>query len=342
MRFGLFGGAVRAHDGRLGDSQGYRRYIDYVIEAEALGYYGVYLVEHHFTGFGQVSASLNLLTYLAARTSTIRLGTAVIVVPWHNPVLLAEQAATVDLLSDGRLDFGVGRGYRFTEYHGFGLTPDELRERFDEAMSVIRTAWTTEGRFSHHGKYWTFEDVVVEPRPLQEPHPPIWIGAAGADSIRQAAEQGYKLFLDQVASFETIAERAALYRDTKTARGEPFSPNDIAVARTIHFAANQAEREAHYAKRAAAFQRLNEVSLSPAARAGANDVTTRLSPPGGADPRRAAEDAAIIGNPDECIERIRRLEAAGIGQVMLIDFEGSLDTLRTFAREVMPAFAQSD
>src|SRR5690349_22522652 len=121
MRFGLFGGATASPNATVSDSQVYGDFIDYVCEAEALGFESVFLVEHHFTGMGQVSASLDLLAYLAGKTRRMRLGTAVVVLPWHNPVLLAEQAATVDLLSDGRLDLGVGRGYRWNEFHGFCL-----------------------------------------------------------------------------------------------------------------------------------------------------------------------------------------------------------------------------
>ena len=116
MRFGLFGSAQARRPGpgaeMTDSSQGFREWIENNVEAEALGFHSTFVVEHHFTGFGQVSASLNLLTWLGARTSTLRLGTAVLVLPWHNPVLLAEQAATLDLLSGGRLDFGVGKGYR--------------------------------------------------------------------------------------------------------------------------------------------------------------------------------------------------------------------------------------
>src|ERR1700730_9252320 len=117
MQFGLFGAAQAQRGGPDVDSAaGFKDYIEYVIEAEALGYQSAFIVEHHFTGFGQVSATLNLLTWIGARTRTLRLGTAVIVLPWHNPVLLAEQAATVDLLSGGRLDFGIGKGYRHNEF----------------------------------------------------------------------------------------------------------------------------------------------------------------------------------------------------------------------------------
>src|SRR5690348_1288091 len=114
MRFGLFGSATARHGGPDVDSgQGYRQFVDYNVEAEALGYYSTFLVEHHFTGFGQVSASLSLLTWVAAKTRTLRLGTAVLVLPWHNPVPLAEPAATLHVLSGGRLDFSVDKGYRY-------------------------------------------------------------------------------------------------------------------------------------------------------------------------------------------------------------------------------------
>jgi hypothetical protein len=122
MRIGIFGGA-QANSPRPGAvmGQGFHDFIDFNVEAEALGYHSTFLVEHHFSGWHQVSATLTLLTWLAARTRTLRLGTAVMVLPWHNPVILAEQAATLDLMSDGRLDFGVGKGYRYSEFKGFSV-----------------------------------------------------------------------------------------------------------------------------------------------------------------------------------------------------------------------------
>src|SRR5436309_4460091 len=138
MQFGIFGSA-QASTQDLGPEtgQGFRDYLDHAVEAEALGYRSSFLVEHHFTGWNQVSATLMLLTALAMRTSTLRLGTAVIVLPWHNPVLLAEQAATLDLISGGRFDFGVGKGYRHSEFHGFRIAPEEAEARFDEAIALM-------------------------------------------------------------------------------------------------------------------------------------------------------------------------------------------------------------
>ena len=163
MRFGLFGAAQAQRGGApdVDSAAGFNDYIEYLIEAESLGYHSSFIVEHHFTGFGQVSATLNLLSWIGAKTTTLRLGTAVVVLPWHNPVLLAEQAATVDLLSGGRLDFGIGKGYRHNEFAGFRIPMEEGGARFEESIDIITKAWTSNERFSFHGKFWQFDDIVV-------------------------------------------------------------------------------------------------------------------------------------------------------------------------------------
>src|ERR1041385_8897383 len=142
MRFGLFGSA-QADTGDLGPEtgQGFRDYLDFSVEAEALGFHSTFLVEHHFTGWNQVSATLTLLTALAMRTTTLRLGSGVMVLPWHHPVLLAEQAATLDLISGGRLEFGVGKGYRHSEFKGFGIPQQQAEARFEEALAAIQRRW---------------------------------------------------------------------------------------------------------------------------------------------------------------------------------------------------------
>ncbi|MBM3140533.1 MAG: LLM class flavin-dependent oxidoreductase [Chloroflexi bacterium] len=329
MRFGLFGGPSRgAHPD---DAAAYAAYLDAVVEAEALGFTGVYLVEHHFTGRGQPSASLALLAHLAARTRTMRLGTAVVVVPWHHPLLLAEQAATVDVLSGGRFDLGVGRGYRDYEFRGFGIDAAEAAERFDEAMAVLRLAWTAGGRFSHHGRHWRFEDVLVEPAPVQRPHPPLWMGAASHRSIERAAREGYRLFLDQVGTFEQTAARGAAYRAAKQAAGFASSQDDVAVTRGLRIATSRAERDALVERQLATLTFLADASAPPRPDGPTNPF---YSPP--QTRRETVEAGAIIGTPDECIERLGRLRAGGIERVL---FSGAtLEELRLFAREVMPAF----
>src|ERR1700676_762238 len=162
MLFGLLGSAEAGGAG----GRGFHNYVEYNIEAEALGYYSSFLVEHHFTGWSQVSATLQLLNWVAARTTTLRVGTAVMVLPWHNPVLLAEQAATLDVLSGGRLDLGVGKGYRYNEFKGFGIPIEESDARFEEALTILAKSWTCTERFSYQGAFWKFEDIIVEPAPF--------------------------------------------------------------------------------------------------------------------------------------------------------------------------------
>src|SRR5579859_1002670 len=141
MRFGLFGGPGTG-------GAGYDAFADYAVLAEELGFASVFLTEHHFSGLGQASSPLTILAHLAGRTRTLRLGTAVTVLPWHNPITVAEQAATVDVLSNGRLDLGVGRGFRAAEFDGFEQSMDEAGARYEEALEVILRAWTQSGRWS--------------------------------------------------------------------------------------------------------------------------------------------------------------------------------------------------
>jgi len=349
VKFGLFGGATAKMEGhgaapqatgaterlqfsQSDDSHGYRQLIDGVVEAERLGFHSIFLVEHHFTGSAQISASLNLLTYLAARTSRIRLGTAVVVVPWHNPVLLAEQAATVDVLSNGRLDFGVGKGYRPNEFQRFCIPLEEATERFEESIGLIKKALTADERFSHHSKRWHFEDIIVEPPPVQRPHPPMWLAAGRPDSIRKAAEDGYSLLLDQFATFELTLERLRIYRETVEAMGRRFDPMTVGVARGIAIVRNDEERERALGRRMASLDRMNRLATT----ADRRYVSSMASDP---NLRQAAENGTLIGTPDEIIEMIRHLRDAGVGYILLSSAYVTPGLMQSFAEEVMPAFA---
>lgn len=330
MKFGMFGGARSVPGVDDGYHEGYSAYIDAVLEAEALGYYSNFLVEHHFSGMGQVSASLSLLSYLAAQTKTIRLGTAVVVLPWHNPVLVAEQAATLDLLSNGRFDFGVGKGYRYNEFDGFCIPIEESTERFEEAMEVIRKAWTTKGRFSHHGKRWHYDNIIIEPEPVQKPHPPFWLAAGRPESLRYAAQEGYNLFLDQFQTFEVMLERFHIYREAVLETGREFTPHSVAVARGLLIAKTPAEREAAIAARMKSQEVMNAHGTSA-------DKSVKSSMVSDPDLRKAATEGTLIGTPEEIIERLKSLEREGVDYVIL-STRGN-DALRVFAEEVMPAFA---
>lgn len=328
MKFGMFGGARATPGADDGYHQGYGAYIDAVVEAERLGYYSNFIVEHHFSGAGQVSSSLNLLSYMAAKTSRIRLGTAVVVLPWHNPVLVAEQAATLDLLSGGRFDFGVGKGYRHNEFEGFAIPIEEATERFEEAMTVIRKAWTSPGPFSHRGKYWQYENIVVEPATTQKPHPPLWLAAGRPESLRHAAREGYNLFLDQFQTFDVILSRLEIFRQALSAAGRAYDPMGVAVARGLFITRDDGEREAAIARRMKSQAVMNAFATA----AGQKTKSSMLSD---ADLHKAAVDGLLLGTPKEIIARLKWLEARGVGYVLLSS--PAPDGLRIFAEEVMPA-----
>ncbi|HVK82257.1 MAG TPA: LLM class flavin-dependent oxidoreductase [Verrucomicrobiae bacterium] len=332
MRFGLFGGAARPPGGT--DADAYRQYVDYIVEAEQLGFESIFLVEHHFTGGGQTSASLTLLSHLAGLTSTMRLGTAVTVMPWHHPLLLAEQAALVDILSKGRLDFGVGRGYRPNEFHGFQIDPNEAQERFEEAVELVLKAWTTKERWSHESKYWKFRDVIVEPQPVQAPIPPLWVAAGSEGSVRQAAAQGRRVLLDQFSSTDITKQRVQWYRDQQAKSGQQSGPGQIALTRGLLLVDDASKTEAEVQRRLQVIQMLAKSAEIPG-----KEVTERAAGPFALD--KNAQDtrqATIVGTPDECIARLKELEAAGVDYVLFSDPWGGVERLRLFAREVMPAF----
>src|SRR5215213_3126723 len=307
MQFGLFGSAsAKRASGEFDSTEGYHDWMEYNIEAEALGFRSTFCVEHHFTGYGQVSATLNLLTWLGARTKTLRLGTAVMVLPWHNPVLLAEQAATLDLLSGGRLDFGIGTGYRYNEFVGFDLPMEAAREKFEEAVDVILKAWTSNEPFSHKGKYWTFNNIVVEPQSFRRPHPAVWMGAGNERSIRDVARRGFNLLLGQYSS-----------------------PADVAR-----------EREKALERRLANRMRQLKLATTPDGRVlGGPDRAD-------GDPVEINLASAIYGPPDEIARKLEALRDAGAGYLLMNGGgsgggERGRQSLRRFASEVMPAFAAS-
>ena len=265
------------------------------------------------------------------RTTTLRLGTAVMVLPWHNPVLLAEQAATLDLISGGRLDFGVGKGYRHNEFKGFGIPREESEARFEEAIEVILRSWTSRTRFSHNGRYWQFEDIVVEPPAAQHPHPPLWVAAASLPSIRRAAARGFNLILDQYAGSEAIGERIALYRSEREASRCAFDPMQVTVARHLYVAKDEADKQAALARLARYTQRTVAVSRAPDGGAGSHVLAY-------ANLAGATEANALYGTPDEIRGMLTALNEAG-AEYVLLTIDGGKEQLRRFAREIMPEFS---
>ena len=322
MQFGMFGSAQAKRGGPNDDSgAGFREFVERNVEAESLGYHSTFLVEHHFTGFGQVSATLNLLAWIGARTTSLRLGTAVIVLPWHNPVLLAEQIATLDLLSNGRVDAGIGKGYRMKEFEGFSISMDEADARFEECLEVMLKAWTSDTPWSHQGTYWQYNEVVVEPPSNQKPHPQIWMGAGSPRSVKQVAQLGFNMLLGQFDSFEMIAEEVALFKSEVESLGRVFDPMSVAVARSVNLVDSTAEYDQALESRMAARRRTQNLALRP-------DFQ---------DTRDSAEAGTIYGSPDQVSEKIQALHDIGI-EYVLLNAPAGISTLRRFAEDVMPGF----
>jgi len=168
--------------------------MELMYEAETLGFDSVWPAEHHFSEYGYCGAPQVSLAAVAARTKRIRLGTGVVVLPFHNPIRVAEDFAFLDLMSDGRVDLGVGRGYQPIEYKGFGIADQQQnsREMFDEGINLIKKCWTEE-RVTFKGKYYQADDLVVRPKPLQQPHPPIYMACLSPATFKIAGRYGFNV-----------------------------------------------------------------------------------------------------------------------------------------------------
>ena len=237
MKFGLFHSVQLPDPAR--EKLYYEEALDQVLWAEQLGYESVWFTEHHFSRHGIVSATFSVLSYLAAKTTSIRLGTAVTVLPFHNPIQIAEQTATVDLLSDGRLDLGVGRGYQWGEYNKLNIAMDEADRRFREALDVLIQGWTSTQAFDHSGEFWTFNDMTVHPKPVQNPHPPLWVAASSQSSMDRIAKRGWNLLIGQGESFAKIGEQVNYFSSAVGELGEDFDPYRITVARAMYTGPNE-------------------------------------------------------------------------------------------------------
>src|SRR5262245_34889275 len=168
------------------DTEVYANTLDECRLVERLGFDTIWLAEHHFSTYGILPSLPVLAAAVARETRRIRIGTAVVIAPFAHPLRIAEEWAMVDILSDGRLEFGLGRGYQPKEFVGLDISMEHTRERFDECMEVIRRAWTEE-RVTFDGQFYKVPGVAVFPKPLQQPHPPLWTAAVSPDTYRLAA-----------------------------------------------------------------------------------------------------------------------------------------------------------
>ncbi|HEX8918558.1 MAG TPA: LLM class flavin-dependent oxidoreductase [Chloroflexota bacterium] len=186
MKFGIWYDFRNPTPWRRPWRQLYESLLEQIVWADSLGFDSVWLSEHHFTDEGYLPSLFPMLAALASRTSRMRLGTAVLLAPLHHPLRLAEDSAVIDQISGGRLELGLGPGYRPEEFVSLGIPRNQRGARTDETIEILKAAWTGLP-FTHHGHHFVFDDVVVNPPPLQQPHPPLWIGGSSQSSARRAA-----------------------------------------------------------------------------------------------------------------------------------------------------------
>jgi alkanesulfonate monooxygenase SsuD/methylene tetrahydromethanopterin reductase-like flavin-dependent oxidoreductase (luciferase family) len=347
MKFGLFYLPTYVPDARDVATH-FDNIVEQVEFADRVGIDYVWMVEHHFVRHGGLCAgNYAFLSYLAAKTERIRLGTGATVLPLNDPLRVAEMAATLDQLSKGRFDFGVGRGFLRDEFDTFGVDMRLSRERVEEGVDLVRRAWT-EAPLTWTGQFRPpIDGITVLPRVFQKPHPPIWNACfLTRDSFVWTAEQGLNLlYVAYHVDTETAGERIHWYIDALPQFGRRIADHEVACCYHAHFTARED------------IPRLKALVEKPMAEyTGAGVEAARKAP----DPeaykgyaaredyqRQAAfenyfPDRVLMGDPETVLARIRRLKSLGMTQLMLIVDFGSLgqaDIMRSldiFARDILP------
>jgi len=304
----------------------YARALERVEIMDKTGYDAVWLAEHHFNTYSVCPSPHLMATHVAARTRNLRIGTAVSLAPFYHPLRLAEEVALLDHLSGGRVNWGAGRGFDSTEFRAFGVPVEESSDRLHEAVDVVLAAWRDE-RVTHHGRYWQFEGVEVLPKPLQQPHPPVWLAGTSPDSIRRVAEKGYNLLMDPHASHAEIGRKRQFYLETLAANGHPTEGRVIPMARLLAIAPTGAEAR--------------EVARAGAQWTVGSYATPRHLGPGvdhapEMDPvDRYVNDVVIHGSPAEVVDKIVALRAE-IGLDYLMCAPLSHESFMLFTEQVLP------
>jgi len=352
MRFGTYF-FLQATPGRR-HADIIQRELDQMVRSEELGFDEVWLTEHHFIDYGLSVDPATLASAVASRTSRVRIGLAAAILPFHDPIRIAEQLALVDIISGGRLDVGVGRGNRPSEFIGYRIPQVESRERFDETVQIIQRAWTAE-RFSYDGRYFQIPEVRVIPKPLQSPHPPLYQVCVSPDSIEGTALRGWPMLNSLLfGGVEQLAASRDRYVATLQKAGR--SPEDIAallslwgVSRQIYVAPTDAQAleeardaEMWYQESFRKFlipERIEEShpTLQPGFRAMAERLS-KITWEG------LVAETLAFGSPDTVARHIEQMRQMGVGQLMCwMNFGGLPEdkvhrSMDLFAREVLPRF----
>ena len=316
--------------------------------ADKLGMHSAWIGEHHFNSLGVLSCPDLVLAYVAANTKHIRLAPAVTVTPLHHPIRVAEQWATLDLLSGGRVDFACGRGYDRREYEPFHVSFDDNQGIFEESLEVIRQLWAADDRMSHHGKHYSFDDVRITPKPVQQPIP-TYVGSFSKPSIELAARLECGLIVAPFAaalSFGGLKQVSDLYHETCAKRGT--KPRRLMCSYFIHFADNKAEEDAARARQIRYYHECvipalpGDPKTAPPSYRYFVDMVAKLAK---VQPADLTENSVLLGSPARIADTLKKVEAAGFDEVILYFNVGQKphgqvkDEMARFMAEVAPAFA---
>jgi alkanesulfonate monooxygenase SsuD/methylene tetrahydromethanopterin reductase-like flavin-dependent oxidoreductase (luciferase family) len=318
--------------------------------AEELGMHSVWIGEHHFSTLGVLSCPDLVLSYVAARSKHVRLAPAVTVLPLHHPVRVAEQWATLDLLSEGRVDFAAGRGYDRREYAPFHVSFEDNQSIFNEGMEIVRKLWSTNERFSHHGKHYSFDDVAITPQPIQRPIP-AYVASFSKPSIELAARLGCGLIVAPFAaamSYGGLKQVSELYHEACAKEGH--KPGRLMCSYFLHFADNKREEDAARARQIRYYKECvlaafpGDLATAPPSYRYFIDMVERLR---NVQPADLTENSVLLGSPAHIIEVLKKVEAAGFAEVILYCNVGLKphaqvkDEMARFMAEVAPAFVGS-
>jgi probable F420-dependent oxidoreductase len=304
--------------------------------AEDVGFHGAFIGHHHFTS-GYETAPWVVLAAVAARTSSLRLGTSIYLLPTHHPLDVAENVATLDRISAGRVILGAGIGYRRYEYDAFELPYHHRGARMSEALEILPAAWSGEP-ISYAGTHFRFDDVTVYPTPVQEPHPPIWLGAIARKAQERAARLGDGWMSDIMEPLPREQELALRYRQYCQDAGRPPV---VCLLRTAAVASSAEELERRWLPDIMQMQ----LGYWKAGARGRDDdgVFAKLDRGEQVPLAEFAHDRLIAGTPDDCIEQIGRWREAVDPDHLLLGLSGAEagpDGLRgaieLFGQEVLP------
>jgi alkanesulfonate monooxygenase SsuD/methylene tetrahydromethanopterin reductase-like flavin-dependent oxidoreductase (luciferase family) len=314
----------------------YQQVLEQVQLAEELGWECFMFNEHHFLGYGGLVANpAVLLAAAAARTKRIRLGPCIAILPLRHPLHSAEDYAMVDAISGGRLEFGIGSGNTELDYKVFGVTRENDRQRLREATEVILKAWSRD-RVSHQGTFWSFDELTLYPRPVQQPHPPIWVAGTSAEGLGWAGRQGFHIMtVGHPHPPEKVRPGVEAWKQGLIDAG--YDPKEKHCQFHVRTHVNESAERAR-AVATAAVSRYDEIS-----RIGRKSLTAA---PAEYDwNAMLATGRNMYGNPEDCIKIIHNASQHYYFDTLTTTFnfggiahEEIKQSMRLFAKEVMPAF----